>query len=234
MDSTLVPTHDGPLMPPPALPEATPIAAPRPRPREARATLSRDELPTTHEAAWASPVRTDIDTWQILVELDPSIGHIDGRGYQHETVLGLATPKLLASVDLTERQRTFICDEQAGDGATMLPRYAVRTVEAPRGMRYEDVLRRRAEVKAWCENVFHLTFPTRWNLRLLALPSWQRAICSTMLTCWDGVDVARSRFEQSLRGQVIAWLNDDEPRYPSPLSRRQWASLGHDPDQEEG
>ena len=59
----------------------------------------------------------------------------------------------------------------------------------------------------------------RWLALELGASNEQRA--ATKLLCAD----LRSSFKRSLKDQVLRWLEEENPRYDSPLSRKQWGAL---------
>lgn len=63
--------------------------------------------------------------------------------------------------------------------------------------------------------------PIAWQIKLLDFSESARNACVKLLR----TKKFRSDFRQSLYNQLTSWLNDDNPKYDTPFSNRQWDCL---------
>ena len=123
-------------------------------------------------------------------------------------------------VDLSEEKNCLYSNDDWR--LTPVKKYAVKDVELPDWMSPEE----------WLYNCNYLKWhrlwsfrgtkelPETWQRKLLQIDGKQLTACAKLLTA-----SLRSPFRQSLREQLVGWLNKEENEYPSPFSWRQWESL---------
>ena len=102
-----------------------------------------------------------------------------------------------------------------------VPRYKIIEVELPDWLDPEEYIR---DQISW-EWLWRLGTPKEWP------KSWQRGLLkletsAQKLACIQLLKTKkfRSTFRESLRDQLVAWLEGDS-EYPSPFSPRQWEAL---------
>jgi hypothetical protein len=127
------------------------------------------------------------------------------------------------TADLTEQHTC--CINSGWDMLTTVNKYALGEVEVPDWMTCADYLRHQTEFKWYVGFGGQLTWPRQWFHRITRLGESARYAAIQLLN----VKKFRSPFRMSLRSQLEAWLNDAQPRYGSPFSKRQWEALldGH-------
>ena len=127
------------------------------------------------------------------------------------------------TVSLTETKTC--CLSFDNDMLVQEPKYAVGEVDLPDWMTVAEYLHHQTAYKWFIGFGGQPAWPRQWFYRLDGLGETQRYAAVKLLN----VKNFRSPFRQSLRSQLEAWLNDPEPKYESPFSRRQWDALldGH-------
>lgn len=130
-------------------------------------------------------------------------------------------------VDLGEK--TWACLSFDDDRLVEVPRWSLREVELPDWLDPEEYLRFRfAWEWLWGFGV-ERDWPEPWQRSLLAVKA--RDGEAALLACIELLTTRsfRSAFRASLHDQLVAWLEtpEEDRRYDSPFSRRQWEALLH-------
>ncbi len=123
------------------------------------------------------------------------------------------------------KDKKTCCLSFDNDMLVQADKYAVGEVDLPDWMTVAEYLRHQVAWKWFLGFGGQPTWPRQWFYRLDGLGETQRYAAIKLLN----VKNFRSPFRMSLRSQLEAWLNDPNPKYESPLSRRQWDALldGH-------
>ena len=134
----------------------------------------------------------------------------------------------MATVVRHGKQRTVSLKEQktccfSFDNDMLVPvtRYTLGEVDLPDWMTCDEYLSRQTDWKWYLGFGGKPGWPRQWFSRLSGLGEAPRVAAIKLLN----VRNFRSPFRMSLRSQLEAWLNDPQPRYASPFSRKQWDAV---------
>jgi hypothetical protein len=129
---------------------------------------------------------------------------------------GETTPR---TISLQEKQTCCLaCDN---DLLVSVPKYAVTEMDLPEWMSPNDFLYHQTAWRYFKGFGGQADWPRPWFFRLSKLGEAQKYAAIQLLK----VRKFRSRFRQQLRSQLETWLNEPEPRFPNPFSRKQWNCL---------
>lgn len=121
-------------------------------------------------------------------------------------------------VDLTET--ATYCLNWDNDMPVECRKYEVRAVDLPDWLPAKEWCIRHVEFKyLWA--VANPEWPEAWQRGLINLESAQRLACVKLLQ----TKKFRSAFRESLRDQLVAWLESSDRKYPEPFTFKQWAAL---------
>jgi hypothetical protein len=119
------------------------------------------------------------------------------------------------------KEQKTCCLSFDNDMLIQVDKYALGEVETPDWMTCDEYLSYQTELKWYLGFGALPTWPRQWFFRLTRLGEAPRFTAIKLLK----VQKFRSNFRMSLRSQLEAWLNDPNPEYESPFSRKQWDAL---------